>query len=223
MTTTGEAAEGFGARIRKARGELTLQGFAEALGVHKNTLARYERGESSPDGELLALIARKFSINPRWLLTGEGRMRGGGEEEEKSGFVYLPLYNVTASGGGGSFLEGEEVADTLAFRREWVTGVLRANPSDLALITMTGESMEPTLGKDDVLLVNLALAKNPRDGIHLIRSGSALLVKRLQFTPDGRVSVLSDNCSYPPFAVDPNDAETAFKILGRIVWAGRKV
>jgi transcriptional regulator with XRE-family HTH domain len=45
--------------------------FADHLGVHKNTWARYERGERSVDADvLIALRAR--DVNPNWVLTGEG-------------------------------------------------------------------------------------------------------------------------------------------------------
>ena len=60
------------------------------------------------------------------------------------------------------------------------------------------------------------------DGIYLMRSGDALLVKRLQFLPDGEIRVISDNPAYEPFTVHPSDGESDFNIVGRIVWAGRK-
>ncbi len=63
---------GLGDRLRAIRGEVTVAEFAAKLGVHKNTLARYERGDSSPDGALLAKIALDFKVSASWLLLGEG-------------------------------------------------------------------------------------------------------------------------------------------------------
>lgn len=226
---------GFGERIRKVRGGKSLTEFAAGFGIHKNTLARYEKGESLPDGGFLAKLCEVYRVNPSWILTGQGPLHLPDPSSPDSPvapadmagldpdvYVYIPLYNVVASGGDGSFLNGEEVIDALAFKREWIRSELRANPKDLALVNMTGESMEPTLGKDDVLLVNRRSGSSRSDGIYLVRAGDALLVKRLQFLPNGDVRVISDNQAYEPFTVRPESEHTDFKIIGRVVWAGRK-
>lgn len=234
-----ENSRSFGERIRQVRGGKSLTEFAAGFGIHKNTLARYEKGDGVPDGAFLAKICEVYHINPVWILTGEGPVHPPDPEDAPLGtsepvapsdaegldpdvYVYVPLYNVVASGGDGSFLDAEEVVDALAFKREWIRTELKANPKDLVLVMMTGESMEPTLGKDDVLLVNRRVGPARSDGIYLIRLGDALLVKRLQFLPDSEVRVISDNPAYDPFGVRPSDADTDFRIIGRVVWAGRK-
>ncbi len=229
-------ANDFGERIRLVRGGKSLTEFAAGFGIHKNTLARYEKGESLPDAGFLAKLCDIYRVNPSWILTGEGPRSVGGEGNvtdsvmapsdaeglDPDVYAYVPLYNVVASGGAGSYSDGEEVVDALAFKREWIRSELRANPKDLVLVMMTGESMEPTLGKDDVLLVNRRLGGARSDGIYLLSTGDALLVKRLQFLPDGALRVISDNQAYEPFTVHPSDDDTNFRIIGRVVWAGRK-
>ncbi len=56
------------------RGSLSQGEFAKRLGTHRNTLARYERGERNPDAKFLADLCREFGVNARWLLTGQGPM-----------------------------------------------------------------------------------------------------------------------------------------------------
>lgn len=52
------------------------------LGVHKNTLANYEKDSRSPDLDLLIkLLKINPDINPLWLLTGEGRSSKNEEME----------------------------------------------------------------------------------------------------------------------------------------------
>ena len=50
--------------------------FASKLGIHKNTIGKWERGESVPDANNLAKILNTYPwVDPAWLLTGEGEMR----------------------------------------------------------------------------------------------------------------------------------------------------
>jgi transcriptional regulator with XRE-family HTH domain len=59
-------------RIRLIRGNHTQDEFAEAIGVSKISLTRYESGERTPDFETLNRICEHFNIHPGWLLTGQG-------------------------------------------------------------------------------------------------------------------------------------------------------
>jgi len=63
-----------GKRLKEVRGSFSQQQFADVLEVHRNTVARYEREERVPDSEYIEQIYNKFSINPQWILTGEGQM-----------------------------------------------------------------------------------------------------------------------------------------------------
>lgn len=63
------------ARIKLIRGDVRQEDFADKLGVKKNTVGRWERGEQTPSYEALSNILMHFpNINHTWLLTGEGEM-----------------------------------------------------------------------------------------------------------------------------------------------------
>jgi len=64
-----------GTRLVEFRGELgqNQTQLATSLGVHTNTLGRYERGERLPDGDLLLGLV-KLGLNTHWLMTGDGPM-----------------------------------------------------------------------------------------------------------------------------------------------------
>lgn len=170
-----------------------------------------------------------------WLATGEGEMRpeeatpkgGAGNLVQESGADYarIPLYDVRAAAGFGAVVEQEQVIDSLAFKREWIERALHANPSDLYLIYVDGESMEPTLRPGDVILVNSRSAQAvPRDGIYVMRMDDTILVKRLQRLPGRRVKVTSDNNAYESFELDLDNGHTDnVSIIGRVVWAGRRM
>jgi transcriptional regulator with XRE-family HTH domain len=66
-----------GARIRDVRrklGDPDRADFAEKLGISKNTLAYYERGERTPDAVMLAIYNELLGVNINWLATGKGEM-----------------------------------------------------------------------------------------------------------------------------------------------------
>ncbi|RVG68525.1 helix-turn-helix domain-containing protein [Sinorhizobium meliloti] len=66
-----------GARLREFRkklGDPDREEVAKRLGVSKNTLASYERGETEPTAAVMAAYRREFGASLLWLVTGEGAM-----------------------------------------------------------------------------------------------------------------------------------------------------
>lgn len=53
--------------LRKARG-LNQTQMAKELGVHFQTISRYERGELEPGPEVLSVLAEKFHVDANFLL-----------------------------------------------------------------------------------------------------------------------------------------------------------
>lgn len=63
-------------RAERPQGEQSREAFAAALAVSKNTIVNYENDSRVPDAIFLNnIIELDPSINPSWLLTGEGEMR----------------------------------------------------------------------------------------------------------------------------------------------------
>lgn len=61
-------------RIRALRGEQSLSAFAEATGLTRSTLGRYEQGVGMPDAEAIAAICRVGRVTADWLIFGtEGK------------------------------------------------------------------------------------------------------------------------------------------------------
>lgn len=138
-------------------------------------------------------------------------------------YVALPLYDVRAAAGGGVVPDSEHVVDFLHFKKAWLRTELRCSPDALYLIYVDGESMEPALSRGDVILVN-SRDQSQGDGVYVLRMDGALLVKRLQRKPGGIIRVTSDNPAYEPFEVKAQEMEVNdFAIIGRVVWAGRRM
>lgn len=159
---------------------------------------------------------------------GESELGGALEgREEKSyaprsrlpldgGWVDVPRLALAASAGPGALGAEERPFDAFRFSRRWLREQ-GLDGSQLSAIAVEGDSMEPLLRAGDEVLVD----KTPqpfRDGIHVVRMGDTLLVKRVAAQGGGRFTLLSQNLAYPPLEVRADDIE----IVGRVVWkAGR--
>ena len=139
-----------------------------------------------------------------------------------SEFVQVPRYDIRASAGAGALVDQENVLDYMAFRVDWLHNVLGLNAKRLALIDVDGDSMAPTLTHGDMILVDTAEGNGVRDGIHVINLCGRLLVKRLRPRLDRSIEVISDNVHYGSELVPATQLEQ-LKVVGRVVWQGRRV
>ena len=163
-------------------------------------------------------LARYFRIDEH-LLGGPG-LSATADPDTK--LVHVERHDVGVSAGHGGL--GDEGARKLlfGFEESWLRSVCRGSIDDLSMVRVQGDSMEPTLGDGDDILVDASEAARPiRDGIYVLRRDDALVVKRLAVNPETRgVTVKSDNTVYPSW---PDLKPDSLRILGRVVWAGRRM
>ena len=90
------------------------------------------------------------------------------------------------------------------------------------MIRVAGDSMAPTLGDGDDILVDRGDgAERLRDGIYVLRLDGALVVKRLVLAADrAAATIRSDNPAWPDL---PPCAPAELDIVGRVVWTGRRL
>jgi len=140
----------------------------------------------------------------------------------RSALVLIPQLTVRASAGPGSVVADEAEVGRIGFDERWLRDLAGAGPTSLSLIRVTGDSMVPTLGEGDDILVNRAdAADRLRDGVYVLRVDEALVVKRIALSPAGRsITIRSDNEAYPIWS-DCDPATIA--VIGRVVWAGRRL
>ena len=159
------------------------------------------------------ILARCFGVD-------ESVLGGPDAGATRNGIRLIPKLAVGASAGAGAIASSETLAGKIGFDEKWLRKQ-GLDPATLSLIQVEGDSMSPTLNHgDDIMVDNRAAAGPLRDGIHVIRLEDALMVKRLASGPKGRLSVLSDNPAYPGW---PDVDGAAIAIIGRVVWAGRRL
>jgi len=195
----------------------SVAALATAVGVSDNAIYKWLAGRGQPSVANLVTLARVARVSLEWLATGEetkDTAHAITRAVEHGDFIFMPRNRIRFAGGRDGTLRSEQVVDSIAFRAAWVKRTLNAEPRDLILIEVMGDSMAPTVGNRDLILANLAEPRFRQDGIYLLRNDGGLAVKRIQRRPDGKLLVRSDNPNYEAMVV------SNVKIIGRVIWIG---
>lgn len=174
-----------------------------------------KRGSPKQLGEReRGILARYFGVDEAML--GAPQLQG----RRRDGLRLVPKLKIEASAGSGALTDVEALAGQVGFDEKWLKK-MGCEPAQLSLIRVSGDSMAPTLIDGDDIMVDRGAANRPlRDGIHVVRLDDVLMVKRLAKGPSGTISVLSDNPVYPNWS---NVEGIEITIIGRVVWAGRRL
>ena len=236
-----------GVRLKEERERLglTQPAFAEIAGAKKRTLIDWEQGVSSPTSVQLAALS-SAGVDAAYVITGNRNLwldapptatnpipvkpnaldklqvEAGLPLAVPEGFILVPHYEVQASAGNGSLVHSEQIVDYLAFKADWVRNTLGVAQKDLALISVKGDSMEPGLSNEDLILVDMRRNRVEDNAIYVLQLNDALLVKRIQHKLDGSLHVMSDNKLYDTEIVSADHAAD-LNVLGRVVWSGRRM
>ncbi len=227
-------------RISDVLGKESYLSFAKRAGMSDTAFKRYIINGTVPPVDKAWMIACAASTQDAsqsdidklaaWIAFGIGdrpKLNDYISEQSKSytsnkfdEFTLIDSYAIYASAGHGSEIGHELQTEPMSFRTEWLKK--EGFPAErLAVIRAKGDSMEPTISDNDVILVLLANGDAPRDGLHVIRLDGGLFVKRLQFDPLGAVYVKSDNPAYSSMTIS-KDERSQLHVIGRVVWAGKK-
>ena len=98
----------------------------------------------------------------------------------------------------------------------------RARPSDLRMITIDGDSMEPLLASGDRILIDTSQRVPVPPGIFVIWDGMGLVAKRIDHEPNSeppKVVIKSVNPEYDTYERDAEEVH----IIGRVVWTSRRL
>ncbi|MDG2809970.1 S24 family peptidase, partial [Vibrio parahaemolyticus] len=172
---------------------------AKVLGISPKTIQSWKSREKIPEDIFLKAeeISKTGSVAPK-------------------GYLELKFYDVEVSAGHGTLVEKEEESSAMVFSERFIRQELGFNPNNIFLMPVRGDSMAPTLKNQSIVMVNRVDGFST-DGIYVFRYDNRLMVKRLQFLPNG-IKVVSDNSSYEAWELGKKDIEGAdFEIIGEVV------
>lgn len=213
----GEASLRLDHAIAQAGGPSAVARRAE---MYLGTLNRYRAGREMPSSALVSL-ARSTGVRLEWLATGEGPMLADqpvvAAPAAPPGYVLLPLVEARAAAGNHGGLSSDQFVDFIAFSEVYLRRTLNRNPQNLALLTASGDSMDPTIRDGDLLLVDTSARRIETSRIYVLAINGGLLVKRIDLRRDGSVVIKSDNPVYDAEIVPAGETGT-LAVLGQVIW-----
>lgn len=197
-------------RLLGTRGEQSR--LAEAMGIDNDKMSKVLKGKRRVQPEEIPKVLEFFD---------EARPERSDPGEEAPNKALVPVYDVAASAGHGAVADYEPQTHSLAFPPDYLKRLTSSSPKNLAIISVKGESMEPTLLDDDIVLLDSSKTNLSYDGLFVIRFDDALHVKRVgRSAKSGHITIISDNRDlYPPIEASADDV----KAVGKVLWYGRKV
>lgn len=199
--------------------------FAQLTGKSASHIYKICRGASRPSLAYLEYLNDAFHIDLNWLLTGEQADQIVPiTKASHDDLVHAPMFDVQASAGVGVDVQTEDVQDYFTFDKKWLSRELGVSGEQLVFVTVSGDSMAPTLHDGDRVLVDMSKQSVNNHSAYLIHTDQGLMVKRVQSKSGGVFEIHSDNPEFESWQINGANTDThdhGFKVLGKVVWCAR--
>lgn len=190
---------------------LSVRAFEREAGLSVSYLQKLRHRPK--DDKLSSILKAYPQLNRTWLLTGEGEMLNDKKPAKQSAGLPLIPENFMAgalSGVGGQWMDYE-------CEHYVIPGFAGAD----FLITVMGDSMQPTLASGDVLAVKRVEASKlwfQWGKIYVLATRQGCIVKRIMPSEkEGCVSIVSDNKSqYPAYDLEGSEINSIGLVIGLV-------
>lgn len=224
----------FGERLRKCRkGRLNQEELASLIGVHINTISRWENGSRSPDTEMLQKLAQALNTTTGYLLGETDDPARPDLSRPASKAVMLPESNVrpfrgdlidvpvlapqssVCCGGGFDLTEVEAEVDWWEPIPEgWLTGP--KGDKSFFITHVEGDSMEPMIEDGERILINPNQDVGHGD-IALVCWNGRSMVRGVKFNRDRSVRLIPVNKAYDEDVISEEDTPYVLRYCGVVV------
>ncbi len=205
-----------GDRLHEARENKGLDqaALASKVGIATRTLQRWEKGEQVPDGVALTALAKATSVQPSWLLTGEGEMYPApsrpenvyplpGSVRRRNKLVDLPLISAVPAGKVATIFHPE-------YTDEYVTVDDVKDPGAFAL-KVKGNSMSPRIEDGDVVIVSPQAEARSGD-ICVVRVNGEDTLKKVKFEGN-YIHLIPLNPEFEPVTVKKKEVNFVWRVV----------
>lgn len=134
--------------------------------------------------------------------------------------ILVPMVEARLSAGTGSLETSGEIERTYAFRSDFLRR--KGNPDKMVLMRVGGDSMQPEIMDNDVVLLDQGKRDLRPGPIFAVGFEDAIYLKRIDKLP-GKIILKSANPAYPPVELDIGEQEdNSFRVIGQVIWSGRE-
>lgn len=193
---------------------LSQEQLAEKIGLTKQAISQYERGERSPSMDVLEALCDFFNVSSDYLLgfdTVTLRFVGKNEIDklESKSSVRIPVLGRVAAGvpidAIEDILDWEEIPEAMAATGEFFG------------LRIKGDSMQPRIAEGDVVIVRSQPDAESGDVVIVQVNGDTATCKRLMKHETG-ISLISFNPLYAPINFTNEEIESLpVVIIGKVV------
>jgi phage repressor protein C with HTH and peptisase S24 domain len=177
---------------------------------------------SNPSTIKLARVAESLDISLAYLVGNKdvSQQPRQSTRDADSNYVTVPRITVDITADGSRVTSQEHEAEAYFFRKSWINDHLGVSASDLRMMYVRGDNMEPTLQHNDIVLVDTTKKTPSPPGIFVCFDGLGLTARRLEFVVgEKRIRLMSDNPQYSTFEREADETV----IIGRVVWFAREI
>ncbi|MBW2092562.1 MAG: helix-turn-helix transcriptional regulator, partial [Deltaproteobacteria bacterium] len=134
-------------------------------------------------------------------------------------FALIPMAEAHLSAGVGAFVLLEKIKEYYVFRKERLRRMATSR-NNLALMTIQGYTMEPTIHAWNVVLIDTDRKKIYDGNIHALgRLDETIVIKRLELLSGEPVRIFGDNIS-PEYT--PEIAHMGqIRVISRVIWLAK--
>ena len=135
--------------------------------------------------------------------------------------MMVPMAEARLAAGTGSFETGGEMLRHYAFRWDFLRS--KGNPAQMVLLRASGDSMQPRIANNDVVLIDQSQREPVPGRIYAVGVEDMVYLKVLDAMP-GKLILTSINPSFAPIEADTSEELGGLvRIIGRAVWVGREL
>lgn len=202
------------------------EALAKRTSIPRRTLETYLSGRAEPKASRLIAIAKAVNVSIDWLATGNPLLENP-QTDEEAYYAHFPVHTflpvMQDLTGAGPNLPKEAPRPPLSFDLAWLKHEFSASPADICAVVLGSEAMNPTLRPSNIVLVDLRKSGHAfEEGLHLLRYGNGMAVRRLQRRPDNTIVISCDNPVYETLRLTGQEFKEKVEVIGRVIWFGRK-
>ena len=193
---------------------MTQKELGEKIGVKHNTVSGYENGTNEPEQDILFKIAAALDVSINDLFP-ETRSDTTNIRRRKKG-VRIPVLGYVVAG-----IPIEAIEDIIDY--EEIDEEL-ARTGDFFALQVRGESMEPVLYEDDVVIVRKQPTADTGDIAIILINGDEATIKKIKRERDGVMLIGYNTSVYEPHFYSNEEIENLpVQILCKVIELRRKL